>query len=170
MAKVKNRLSLIGKYDVRPLLGSGPLKELSIDEVMDDINVTAAIIDTYTLIIQNCEYVNLFDCINDTLNVPEVNIRYCKLVKFPSVIRAVVTQFTNSTIMVEEGKKLHIGGDLILTESTFVGEGTVVVNGTIYADGDSYKQLDDWNIEYSKAIDVGDINKIHKEVDNYKVA
>lgn len=156
----KKSLAMKGKYDIRALLSSGPLKRLTIDQIMDDINVTAAAIDSYTLIIQNCKSVNLFDCVNDTLNVPEVVIRECGEVRLPTVIRAVVTSFTNSKIVVPADRKLHIGGDCILTNAEFDSHDNVHINGTIYADSESYKQLSAWGIHYRKAVDIGNQNAI----------
>ena len=156
----KKSLTLKGKYDVRAILGGGPLRNLTIDEIMDDINVTAAVLDTYTLIFQNCESVNLYDYVNDTLVIPELVIRGCTNVNLPAIVKSKVASFTNSTINVESGKKLHIDGDLVLTDSEFVGGGEVIVNGTLYADGDSFNRLDDWNITSTTVVDIGDSNRI----------
>jgi hypothetical protein len=160
MLSGKKSVALKGKYDIRAILKEGPLNKLSIDEVMDNVNITAAIIDTYTLVLQNCESVNLYDFTNDTLEVPEVIIRMCERVIFPTVVKSKMVSITNSTIHVEEPKKLHISGDLILTDSIFTGGGEVIVNGTVYADDVSYTKIPEWNIRYNKLVDVGSTNRI----------
>ena len=127
---------------------------------MENISTTAAIIDAYSLVLQNCESVNLYDFVNDTLEVSEIVVRGCKKVIFPTVVKSKMVSITNSKIFVEAPKKLHIGGDLILTDSTFEGGGEIIVNGTVYADDETFAKIGEWNVRYNKLVNVGDTNRI----------
>ena len=158
-SKSNKTLAIKGKYNLRAVLASGPLKKLTIDEINDNQLIAAAAIDSYTMIVQNCKSVTLFDCLNDTIKVPEIIIRNCKSVEFPTVVLCTIMNVHNSAIVANhETSKLHIDGDVIITGSSFEGYKTLKINGKLYADSSTIESIRGMDVEYSQLIDLGTID------------
>lgn len=157
--KTDKTLALKGKYNLRAVLASGPLKKLTIDEIQDNQLIAAAAIDAYTIVVQNCKSVTLYDCLNDTIKVPEIFIRKCGTVEFPSIVYCTIMNVSDSTIVANhETKKLHIDGDIIAKNVKFEGYETIKVNGSIYADSMTIDALKGLDVSYNELIDLGDVN------------
>jgi hypothetical protein len=118
--------------------------------------IAAAAIDTFTMIMQNCKSVVLYDCINDTVKIPEIIVRNCLSVEFPSCIECTVMTVTNSTLKANnETNRLMIDGDVVLDGVKFEGYEKIVINGTIYADSMTLQSLEPLNITCINTIDIG---------------
>ncbi len=140
-------VALKGKYNIRAILAGGPLQKLEIDEIKDNQMIAAAALDTYSMIVQRCKSVVLYDCLNDTLEVPEIIIRDCERVELTSVVKCTIMQVHNSVLVANhETKKLHIEGDVILKHSTIEGYQSIIVSGRVYADGVSMEGLKGVNL------------------------
>lgn len=160
----KPSLSMKGKYNLRAVLAKGPLRSIDIDEIQDNQLIAAAAIDTYTMIVQNCKSVTLFDCLNDTIKIPEIIVRNCIEVIFPSVIECTIMTIHNSTLKCNgENTTLHIDGDVVITEGRFEGYKAIKVNGVIYCDSMSLSVLETMSVSCSKTIDLGDTYSVNNE-------
>jgi hypothetical protein len=163
----EKNLIVRGKYNIRAILNAGPVKTLSIDEIKDDQMVAAAAIDAYTVILQNCKSIRVFDCINDTIKAPEIVIRHCEYVELPGSIVTTVMTVQDSVIHANsESKILRIDGDLVCTKSLFEGFDELRVNGTVYLDAFTKAHLGDRLTKVKRTIDLGEIEEISPVIDS----